>query len=65
MTVLTIDQAKAVCPKPFGLGELPPRCDVCQEPWSEQRRPVQAPYGPFVVHVCWPCSVRIAKGRKR
>lgn len=61
MTVLTREQAEKVCPEAFGKGPRPPKCDICAVPWSDEAHPVRSPYGPFVIHACQSCSVKLAK----
>ncbi len=61
MTVLTLSQAKVLVPRAFGSGEPSPRCDMCEEKWTCNRRPMATAYGPFTVWCCFPCSIRVAK----
>lgn len=63
--VLTVEQAQAIAPEAFGLGDIAPRCELCREPWRAGLAPQRTPYGPFAVWCCWPCSVRMAKGAKQ
>ena len=40
MTVLTLSQAKVLAPRAFGSGKPSPRCDLCEEKWTDNRRPM-------------------------